>query len=122
MDADQFDGLVKALSWGAERRRVLGVFAGGLVAALGGQRSIVADHKPAHCAKEGQQAKNKRKKGCCAGLLACEIVDCSGEFCVPTPQSPVCVDVQSNPFHCGRCGNNCDDQCCNGECCFPSSG
>ena len=122
MDAGQFDRLAKVLSSGADRRRVLGVFAGGLAAALGRPRATVADHKPEHCAKEGHPAKNKDKKGCCAGLLACEILDCSGFVCEPTPQSPVCVDIQNDPFHCGSCEQSCDDDCCHGECCFSSSG
>ena len=122
MDARQFDGLARALRSGANRRRVLGVLTGGLVAALSGRRATQASLKPQHCLKEGQSAKNTRKKECCAALLACEILDCSGDFCVPTPQSPECVDVQSDPFHCGSCQQSCDDECCHGECCFSSRG
>jgi len=118
MDARQFDGLTKALRSGADRRHVLGVFAGGLVAALRSPRATVAGHEPHHCTKEGHPAKTK--KGCCAGLLSCTVFDCSGDICVPTPD--VCVDVQSDPLHCGSCEQSCDDECCHGECCFSSSG
>ena len=82
MDARQFDGIVKALSSGANRRRVLGGLVGGLAAALGGQRATGADHKRDHCAKEGQKA--QPKKPCCPGL-----VDNDGR-CEPGPTS-VCA-------------------------------
>src|SRR5215213_10731093 len=79
MDDRQFDGLAKALRSGADRRRVLGLFAGGLVAALRSPRATVASHELHHCTKEGHPAKTK--KGCCAGLLSCTVFDCSGDIC-----------------------------------------
>ena len=65
MDADQFDGMVKTLGSGTDRRRVLSVVAGGLVAALGGRQVTQAAHKSKHCAKAGQ--KPHGHKPCCFG-------------------------------------------------------
>ena len=67
MDTRQFDDLAKALRWGANRRRVLGLLTGGL-AALGVRRAAVGEHKDDHCAKAGQKA--QPKKPCCVGVAA----------------------------------------------------
>jgi hypothetical protein len=65
-------------------------------------------------------------KKCTGHEQCCPIFDCSGTLCVPTP---TCVDVQSDPRHCGDCsqaaggqGQECDGECCHRECCFSSSG
>jgi hypothetical protein len=66
MDARQFDAITRTLSAGTERRRVLGVLAGGLAAVLAGQRAAVAHHKADHCANEGQKV-TPGKPTCCSG-------------------------------------------------------
>ena len=32
------------------------------------------------------------------------------------------MDLRSDPFHCGTCEQECDEDCCKGECCFPAGG
>jgi hypothetical protein len=109
MDADQFDSLTVSLVRASRRQALRLVVAGVDIAALARFRSpstLAASHR---C--------NGAK--CTGHELCCPVFDCSGAMCVSTPG---CVDVRSNPFHCGSCEQVCDDACCHGECCFSSSG
>ena len=89
MDAQQFDGLVKALRSGADRRRVLGVLAAGLAAVLGSQQATVAGA----CKKEGQKPKDKKE--CCSGA-----VDADGR-CVATVITCEVGGACGNQAECG---------------------
>ena len=109
MDAPRFDTLARALAT-ASRRDVLKAAAAGAGAALVARvRGRPAAAAPRRC--DGAR---------CAGHEACcPVFDCSGAVCVATPG---CVDLRTDPFHCGGCNRECDDACCKGECCFPSGG
>jgi hypothetical protein len=57
------------------------------------------------------------------GLCAdCDDEDCTPPDCCPNPEGPggICVDTDTDPLHCGGCGDDCDpDQanaCIDGEC------
>jgi hypothetical protein len=148
MDARQFDGIAKALSSGADRRRVLSSLTVGALAGFLGWHTADA----AQCAKEGQKPKGD-KKPCCAPLVpvdgrcgACggqyasctletEATDCcSGECTIPWGCCPVCPPgcscalVQGDVLACTDrggshivCGGPNNVQCPPGEACFGQS-
>ena len=49
---------------------------------------------------------------CCGG--------CPGETCCPAPRFGICVDLQTNPLHCGECNLQCANpnpgHCVDGQC------
>lgn len=54
--------------------------------------------------------------GCSIVALDCQ-ADQPNQDCCKTADDLFCVDFATNPNHCGRCYNACDDGCCSGECC-----
>jgi hypothetical protein len=118
MDADRFDVLTRTLGSGVERRRVLGGLLGGLAAAVGGQRVMLAKQ----CAKEGQ--KEQPKKPCCAGLTASD----PGGRCINLPCDPACEacehcvqgSCEADPEQAGHSCNTEGGTCLsNGTCLTP---
>jgi hypothetical protein len=110
MDSRQFDRIVKALGSGVQRRHILGVLAGGFIAALSRQRATLAHHKASHCAHEGEVPDPKTKKPCCPGLVP----DPTNpkRRCIVEVPTPVCPGPVPD---CGPCGC-CTTECC--DCCF----
>jgi hypothetical protein len=108
MNAPRLDSLARTLAT-TPRRPVLKAAAASVAAALLGRVRPSAAATPGRC--NGQKCTGHEK--------CCDIFDCSGAVCVATPG---CVDVRSDPFHCGSCEQVCDDACCKGECCFRSGG
>lgn len=80
MDATRFDRLTRALIWNSSRRGALRLLAGGLAAGLLTQRGPA----PAGAAQLA---------GCTAPRTMC---------------SGYCVDLATNPFHCGACFSYCE--------------
>jgi hypothetical protein len=90
MDPKRFDRMTHALAEGRSRRSLVKGLTGGLLAGAASLivgRGALADHKPDHCAQEGQQAHldQHHSKSCCPGLVP----DANG-WC----QAPVgCLDA-----------------------------
>jgi hypothetical protein len=92
MDSIRFDTLTKALTSRGGRRTVLRRIAGGAGVAL------AAAAEP----RAGRAARGR----CPTGQRRC-----------PGSRG-ACVDLQTDPKHCGRCGNDCSScHSCGGECC-----
>jgi hypothetical protein len=92
------------------RRQVWKIAAASAAAALLGRlRPTPAAGAPRRC----NSTRCTRHEACCP------IFDCSGAVCMSIPG---CVDLRSDPFHCGSCEQECDEDCCKGECCFPTGG
>ena len=108
VNAPRLDTLARILAT-IPRRQVLKAAAGSVATALVGRVRPAVAARPGHC----------NRQTCTGHEKCCNIFDCSGAACVPTLG---CVDVRSDPFHCGGCNRECDDACCKGECCFPSNG
>ena len=109
MDGRQFDGLTKHLAarTGARRDIVKGLAGGLLAGALGlvGSRAALANHKPSHCAHEGEKvAPGKSGKACCEGLTE----DAAGRCQVDCLQQ--CEDAFT------ACLGPCNDFACIGAC------
>ena len=115
MDDKSFDSLTRSLVQGASRRTILKRLVGGAAAGaltLRGVRGVAADHKPEHCAKEGQKA--HPHKPCCPGLVAG-----ADERCAGAPPPPPCAPPGS------PCGGATGLGCCpntNTECRSPVPG
>jgi hypothetical protein len=71
MDSERFDGLVRRFGQPRSRRQTLRGLAGAVTAGalgLGGGRVGLANHKPSHCAHEGEKVEpGNSGKGCCEG-------------------------------------------------------
>jgi hypothetical protein len=84
MDSERFDGLVRSFGQSRSRRQTLRILAGAVTAGalgLGGSRAALADHKPSHCAHEGEKVvTGSSGKTCCAGL----VVGAGGRCVVPS--------------------------------------
>ena len=109
MDAGRFDFLARSLGHASRRHALRLVVAGVGTAALTRFRYSSTAAKPRLC----------NGKKCTGHERCCPVFDCSGAVCV---QTPGCVNLRSDPFHCGGCNRECDEDCCKGECCFPSGG
>jgi hypothetical protein len=96
MDAARFDSLAKTFTAALTRRRALtGLIGAGFSALL---------RVPHGAAKPKDKDKPcKKDKHCTAGQRCC---------------AGACVDLQTDPKNCGRCGNDCSTcHSCGGECC-----
>ena len=117
MDGSHFDRLARDLGAARSRRAVAKGLAGGLmvgaVTLLAG-RVTVADHKPEHCALEGEKV--LPQKGCCVGLTAGR----DGR-CAPTPPPPTATPEPPPPPICGQaCTPDSAATCPQGCTCIPS--
>jgi hypothetical protein len=93
----------KTLISGTNRRRVLGVLAGGLTAALGGRRATVAHHKPNHCAKS--RCKGHSIYG--VHFVPCDLGLGTGCMCVLSVEGcRACVDENSCSVNDAKCVNS----------------
>jgi hypothetical protein len=103
MEAERLDRIAKRLGSGVHRRHILGVLAAGLAAARGGQRVTLANHKPSHCAHEGEKVESgKSGKACCEGLTE----DAEGRCVLAAPPSecPTSSDICLILDECGSHG------------------
>ena len=106
MDGRSFDSLTSSLARGASRRTILRRLVGGAVAGaltLRGVQGVAADHKPEHCAKEGQKA--HPHKPCCPGLVPGD----DDQRCAPGPPPPPICPVIGQL--CGTFFGPCPPQC-----------
>ena len=96
MDDGRFDALVRVLGTDAPRRRVLAGFMASLPLALAG-------HDAAAKGRRKKKKPNPATAGCANGLDAC---------------NGSCVDLKSDPDHCGGCGETCaaGEMCCRWNC------
>jgi hypothetical protein len=73
MDSERFDGLVRSFGQSRSRRQTLRSLAGAVTAGalgLGGSRVALANHKPSHCAHEGEKVvPGNSGKACCPDLV-----------------------------------------------------
>lgn len=140
MDAEQFDALLRSLTSGASRRRVLASLMPGLLAALTSRHGEVADARKKRkgkkkrrctprcngktCGSNGCRGSCGRCDGgtCVAGVCQCssELVFCRGA-CIPG-----CIgEAIISPLTCACCqtGPDCvsDIDCCSGIC-QPNTG
>ena len=145
MEDERFDRLIRALVDQATRRGVLGLLAS--LTGLGAGESLASRHHRPHgqdapaaaCRTLNQSCTPKPPKGpgkwrkCCARLV-CLDKRCISDECPSFSRcGGVCVDLQTDPKHCGACnhaclqgerclGSTCVSQClagltaCNGTC------
>lgn len=98
MDAPRFDDLTRALAQtGWTRRATARALAGAVLVPV---FSFAADET---AAKKRKKRKKKRGKSCATGEVAC---------------GNACVELQTDPDHCGGCGKACDpgETCVGGVC------
>jgi hypothetical protein len=105
-----FDDVARILAKPAPRRQALklaaGVFAGGVLAALG-VKPASAEDSPAAC-KAGYTACGKSGL-CCANTKKCCITESRGAFCVANKNDICCANTACGP----------KTVCCHGVCCAP---
>ena len=120
MDSRRFDTLTRSLSSAGLRRHVLLAALGGALSLLGLSRAPVAVAggacqpscgacqrcQPGHCHK-AKHGKKRCQRGTCVATLP-GTVSCDGS----------CVDLTSDPHHCGSCGMRCsvNQTCTAGSC------
>jgi hypothetical protein len=116
MDGSRFDALTKSLSVHGSRRRVLALFASGLLG-VGGRRAVAARV----CGDAGTVC--RENANCCSGLCG---KDASGRrVCVCPAQlvtcGGLCVDPTtaylSDTANCGACGHRCPSAPCKSPTC-----
>ena len=101
MDARQFDAITRTLRSGADRRRVLGVLAGSLVAALGGRQATQAQGNSA-CAHFCKAVfPPGRERGQCVSAAA---RGDEGNLCAACHANPGCVSFDDD-------GPSCNPHC-----------
>src|SRR5215212_5638936 len=89
MNARQFDGLAETISSAANRRGVLGLLGGGVVAALRGRGVARAHHKPGHCPKSRCKGRVPSEGAC----EHCDLAPGTGCSCVLSVEGcQTCVD------------------------------
>lgn len=106
-----FDDVARILAKPTERRQALklaaGVFAGGVLSALGVKRAFGQDAQPERC-KAGYTACGT-KGLCCPNTKKCCITSTRGPFCAPSLQDICCANTACGP----------KTVCCHGVCCAP---
>ncbi len=96
MDAGRFDDLLRSLFASPTRRGIGRTLAGLTLGGMLGKSALA----------EVEARKKRRKKKCKGGKKKC---------------GKKCRDLQTDPLHCGSCGNRCDDDmvCRDGDCLCP---
>jgi hypothetical protein len=113
MEPRQFDALVQSLTTTGSRRDTLRRVAGAL-AALGIAASPVAAtarHSPP------SPQRKRRRHACAAGLTRCPVTTAK-QHKRPKHHKHACVNLQTDPTHCGACGHACgaNETCQSGQC------
>lgn len=121
MDGSAFDRFTRTLTTAGSRRRALGGMLAGTLGLLGAGAENAAAKKKKPC-----PPCKKRKKGKCKGTVpdgtACSGGVCQSGTCVVCPSGETrcgnaCVNLVTDPAHCGRCGRTCPSGVCeNGTC------
>ncbi len=103
MVEDALDEFARRLAAPWTRRGTAGLFAGGVLAALGLEAD--ARRRSRAAGKKKNKAKGKGRKRCASGLKRC---------------GKACIDVRADPANCGACGNACGaGEVCAGGTCGP---